>query len=293
MMTDADESPADEDLVSAALTGDAEAMEHLVARHQDWIFNLALRMVWRRTVAEDATQEILLKIVTRLDSFGRKARFRTWAWRIAVNHLLNVQASPMERQGVTFTDMAAEMEATPDAELPDLRATTVDQGLLVEEAKTGCVTAMLMCLDRRQRLAFILGAILAVPGETAAEVMDISHDLYRQVLSRARRDLASFMHGTCGLVNPDNPCRCAKKTAAFIEKGYLDPQRMQFHQRSWRRVADVVEAVGMPADAAERAAVSVHRNQPYAEGPPCAGRIRAMIGQRGLSAWVDGELPPA
>src|SRR5690606_18216368 len=135
------------------------------------------------------TQDVLLKIVTRLATFEGRARFRTWAFRVAANHLLDVRRSEMERKGVTFADMARSLDDTADEDLPDPRGVPVELPVLVEEAKQGCLLAMLMCLDRRQRLAFVLGAILGVEGEVAAEVLELSHEAYRQLLSRARRDL--------------------------------------------------------------------------------------------------------
>jgi RNA polymerase sigma factor (sigma-70 family) len=232
-------NPPDEELVQQATAGDRDALERLIRRHQGWVYNVAVRMVWRTDRAEDATQEILIKIVTHLGSFEGKSQFRTWAYRIAVNHLLNVQKSDMERQGVTFTDLGREMDSLPDLELPDPKSVPVELPLLVEEAKVGCTTAMLMCLDRRQRLAFILGEVFGASDRIGAEVMEVSPDNFRQLLARARRDLYSFMNGTCGLVNPSNPCRCAKKAQAFIDKGYLDPALLQFTAERVRHVRKV------------------------------------------------------
>jgi RNA polymerase sigma factor (sigma-70 family) len=229
----------DEDLVRQATSGDRNALERLIRRHQRWVYNIAVRMVWRTDRAEDATQEILLKIVTHLGSFKGESRFRTWAYRIAVNHLLNVRQSEMERQGVTFSELGREMHGLPDLDLPDPKAVPAELPVLVEEAKVGCTTAMLMCLDRRQRLAFVLGDIFGLSDRIGAEVMGVGADNFRQLLARARRDLYSFMNGTCGLVNPSNPCRCAKKTQAFIDKGYLDPARLQFTAERIERVRDV------------------------------------------------------
>ena len=64
------ESLSDEVLVEKSRAGDMDALDVLVRRHQSWIFNLALRMVWRREVAEDATQEICIKAVTKLSTFS-------------------------------------------------------------------------------------------------------------------------------------------------------------------------------------------------------------------------------
>jgi len=91
----------------------------------------------------------------------------------------------------------------------------------VIEAMISCASGMLLCLDRKQRLTFILGAIFEVSDTVAAEVLEITPDNFRQRLARARRDLRSFMNDKCGLVNQANPCRCAKKTLGFIQAGYV------------------------------------------------------------------------
>ena len=57
---------ADEELVARAQAGDKDALEQLVRRHQPWVFNIAIRMLWHREQAEDATQEILIKVVTKM-----------------------------------------------------------------------------------------------------------------------------------------------------------------------------------------------------------------------------------
>ena len=72
-----------------------------------------------------------------------------------------------------------------------------------------------------------------------AELLDVSRDNFRQKLSRARRELTQFMDGQCGLVNASNPCRCAKKTQAFIRAGYLDPHKLIFVKPHLDRVREL------------------------------------------------------
>src|SRR5215475_7491079 len=88
-----DDGPAEQDdraLVAGAQQGDSRALEELVGRHQRWIYNIAVRMLGHPQDAEDATQEILIKALTRLSSFEGNSRFRTWLYRIVVNHVLNM-----------------------------------------------------------------------------------------------------------------------------------------------------------------------------------------------------------
>src|SRR5580704_6848664 len=138
--------PSDEVLVSRAQTGDKDALDRLVRRHQPWVFNIAIRMLWHREIAEDATQEILIKVVTKLSTFLGQSQFRTWLYRIAVNHLLNVRKTEMEER-MTFTDMGRSLDATPNLDLPDPQAVPVELPLLVEETRLTCMNAMLLCLD--------------------------------------------------------------------------------------------------------------------------------------------------
>src|SRR5438309_11846910 len=150
----------DADLVEQARNGDRAALEKLVLRHQAWIYNIAVRMVFRPQDAEEVTQEVLIKVITKLGTFKGESKFRTWLYRIAANHVLNMKRRSAETQTTTFADYGAAIDRTPDLDLPDPKSVPVDVPLLVEEAKIGCTTGMLLCLDRKQRLIFTLGEIL-------------------------------------------------------------------------------------------------------------------------------------
>ncbi len=266
----------DEALINHAQGGDMDALDTLVRRHQSWVFNLALRMVWRREVAEDATQEILIKAVTHLGSFEGRSKFSTWLHRIAVNHLLNVRNSEMEEKAMTFTDMAESLDSIPDEALP------VETQVLVQEAKLGCITAMLMCLDRRQRLAFILGEVFGETSETAAAALDVTPANFRQLLSRARQDLFQFMNDKCGLVNTANPCRCARKARGFMREGWLDPANLQF---SKDRITSVRQQATVQLDelqGLDRQHAELYREQPMLAGPDIASSLRDILARSGF-----------
>jgi RNA polymerase sigma factor (sigma-70 family) len=279
-------SPPDEELVSKAQAGDKDALERLVRRHQPWVFNIAIRMIWHREAAEDATQEILIKVVTKLSTFRGQSQFRTWLYRIAVNHLLNVRKSEFEEQSITFTDMGRALDETPDLDLPDPKSVPVDLPLLVEEARVSCMTGMLICLDRRQRLAFILGEYFGVTSEVGGEVMEVSPDNFRQLLSRARRDLYQFMNEKCGLVNTANPCRCAKKTRSYIQEGYVDPERLQFTKSRLASVSDVAPNRLNELANLDRKHAELFRDHGFLAPPDLATRLRALISQSGLATEI-------
>lgn len=155
-----DGDTTDTDLVDQAKNGDRAALEKLVLRHQAWIYNIAVRMVFQPQDAEEVTQEVLVKVITQLSTFKADSKFRTWLYRIVANHVLNMKRRRVETQELTFAKYGAAINDTPDLDLPDPKSVPVDVPLLVAEAKIGCTTGMLLCLDRKQRLIFTLGEIL-------------------------------------------------------------------------------------------------------------------------------------
>jgi RNA polymerase sigma factor (sigma-70 family) len=233
--------PEDRALVLRAKSGDAIALEELVVRHQAWIYNIAVRMLYHPQDAEDAMQEILVKALTALSSYEGRSSFRTWLYRIVVNHVLNTKRGRLEPTTMSFSCYAHGLDRTPALDLPDQSSVPVDLRLLVEEARLSCTAGMLLCLDRAQRLIYVLGEILQVTDGLGAGLLEISRENFRQRLARARRDLHSFMNDRCGLVNRTNPCRCAKKTRGFMQAGYVDPESLLFADEHLKQVRDVVQ----------------------------------------------------
>ncbi|OYP32931.1 RNA polymerase sigma factor [Rhodopirellula sp. MGV] len=260
----APDGATDADLVEQAKNGDYDAIETLILRHQAWVYNVAVRMVFSPQDAEVVTQEVLVKVVTKLSTFKGESKFRTWLYRIAANHVLNMKRRGAETHEMTFSDYGAAIERTPDLDLPDPKTVPVALPILVEEAKTSCTMGMLLCLDRKQRLIFTLGEIFGVTDAVGGEVLEMTAVNFRQCLSRARRDLHNFLNDQCGLVNASNPCRCPKKTRGFIEDGHIDLQHLMFSQQHLERVRDVAdETVRGIDDVVEQQHAALFREHPF------------------------------
>jgi RNA polymerase sigma factor (sigma-70 family) len=220
-------SSALEDLARLAIDGDRGALDLVVRELQPDIYGLSLRMLWNKEDAEDATQEILVRIVTRLSQFDFRSRLRTWAYRVAVNYVLDVKKSAIERLHLSFErfgDSLIETLAPPGGE----RADDAEQSLLIEEVKIGCTLAMLQCLDRPHRLAYVLGDIMELSGPEAAEALDISPELFRKRLQHARAAVVSFTKAHCGLVSDAAPCRCHRQVGSAVKAGRVDVQQLAF-----------------------------------------------------------------
>jgi RNA polymerase sigma factor (sigma-70 family) len=217
-----------EDIARKALDGDREALDALVRTLQGDIYGLALRMLWNREDAEDATQEILIRIVTRLSQFGFRSRLKTWAYRLAVNHVLDVKKSAIERLHLSFERFADDLGNGLQPE----SASDTEQSLLIDEVKVGCSLAMLQCLDRPHRAAYVLGEVMEFSGPEAGEVLAISPELFRKRLQHAREAVLGFLRSHCGLVSDAAPCRCHRRvrSASLAEADEARP--LQFARRA-------------------------------------------------------------
>lgn len=278
----------DGELVRQAQDGSRTALEKLILRHQAWIYNIALRMVFQPEDAEEVTQEVLIKAVTRLSSFKGESKFRTWLHRITANHVLNMKRRGGESVPHTFSSYAAAINETPDLDLPDPKTVPADVPLLVEEAKISCTTGMLLCLDRKQRLVFTLGEIFGASDAVGGEILEMSPDNFRQSLARARRDLYRFMNGQCGLVNAANPCRCPKKTRGFIDAGHVDPRNLRFVPVHVRRVREAAAgAVREIENAVDGQYAAVFREHPFLEAKDQVGWLRRLLDRGDLGTALQ------
>jgi RNA polymerase sigma factor (sigma-70 family) len=238
--------------------------------------------------AEDATQEILIKAITRLSSFEGRSRFRTWLYRIVVNHVLNARRGRAEPTTTGFECFAHGLDTTPDLDLPDPRTVPADLPLLVDEARISCTSGMLLCLDREQRLVYILGEILAVTDTVGAELLEVSPETFRQRLARARRELHNFMTDKCGLVNRANPCRCAKKTRGFMQAGYVDATNLLFAKARVEQVREVVRARSDALATLDEQYADVFRQHPFYESPDLVPALRRLIESPDLRRLTEG-----
>jgi RNA polymerase sigma factor (sigma-70 family) len=253
-------------LVVAAKDGDRRALESVIRTLQDDVYGLALRMTACPDDARDACQEILVKVVTRLDSFRGESSIRTWAHRIAVRHLLDKKKSRVEALCLDFEHFGADLMeglATPPDEDP----------LMVEEVKLGCTLAMLTCLDREHRIAYVLADVFDVAHAEAAEICEVSEATHRQRLSRARRVLEAFTEQYCGLVNRGAPCSCDKRVARAEELGRIERGRPRLAQLGARAAQREMESL--------HATARLMRSHPRYQAPDVLAGVRAVLNASG------------
>ena len=262
-----------EDIARQAIDGDREALEGLVRALQADVYGLALRMLWNREDAEDATQEVLIRIVTRLSQFDFRSRLRTWAYRVAVNYILDTKKSAIERLHLSFERFAEDLESGLQPAAPD----DTERSLLIEEVKVACTMAMLQCLDRRHRLAYVLGELMEFSGPEAAEALGISPALFRKRVQHARQAILGFTKAHCGLASDSAACRCHRRvsSAAQVSSGEAWPLQFAGRATSFQETRALVRQVDEARWASE-----VHRtSHPRASSIDFAHRLMDAFDQ--------------
>jgi len=251
-------------LVAVAKEGDREALEALVRTVQRDVYNLAVRFLWHPQDAEDATQEILIRVITGLAGFEGKSNFRTWVYRIASNTLMTQGKKRMEQAAMSFEEFGEALTDGP-SDAPLTAYDDVVEELLLEEVKIGCTHAMLLCLDRDHRFAYILGEILDLDHIEGAEILEITPAAFRKRLSRANHRITSFMTAHCGLIEPGNPCRCRLRINCAVERGHVRPKELCFANSlpQAKRFPEVLRTIRQLEDS--RRVAALYRSHPELE----------------------------
>ncbi len=221
---------ATEQLVIEAVQGGRESLEEIIRRIQGKVYGLALRMLFHPADAEDATQEILIKVITHLKSFRFEGPFNAWVMKIAANHLRSVRKGRVEKRDFTIEkaqEIIDRAEATGwFSNLPE-----APEPVMEVEMRSACTQALLLALDRAHRMAFILGVVMDVKSSEGAFILEITPASYRKRLSRARQKVKDFLGRNCGLFSDENPCRCAAILEGHQKRGWVNPQKPLFAEK--------------------------------------------------------------
>jgi RNA polymerase sigma factor (sigma-70 family) len=240
--------------IRAACDGDRKSVEAIVRAIEPPVYNLALRMLLSVTDAEDASQEALLRVVTRLVQFRGESKFSTWVWQVATRCVLDWRTRNRSRRQLSFESFQRDLADGLDVAAPERG----DDRALLSELKIGCARALLQCLDDDHRAAYILGEIIGLASEEASVVVEVTPETFRKRLSRARERVRAMLETCCGIVNESAACRCHRRLdrarqLGRVTSGAPAPDLVQL--RATIRTLDAVDraAAHYRADPAERA----------------------------------------
>jgi RNA polymerase sigma factor (sigma-70 family) len=266
-----------EQLARRAVAGDSDALSRLVEEVQHPVYRLALRFLGHPEDAKDATQEILVRLITHLGSFEGRSQFMTWAYTVAVRQLMRTRRRALEsavRGAETFAALLDRGLAERD-----FTAEEAEYRLLCAEVRISCTYGMLLCLSRPLRASYILGDAMGTPDTVAAEICGISRAAHRQRLARARRTMRTIIADRCGLVDASNPCRCGRQIQGSLAAGIMDRDSLTFaaHPRTDSGPIDT----GTIERAAEQLDLALAMSEVYRSDPSFAApgevweRVRA------------------
>ncbi len=214
----------EKELIKSCLEGNKHGLVELINSIQGLIYNLSLRFLWNKMDAEDATQDILIKIITNLSKFDGRCKFSTWSYRVASNHLLNLKRTTLEKTFTTFDIFGDDLNPVKEP----INYALPDRDLLEKEMKTGCTLAMLQCLDRNLRIAFILGTVFKLNSNVASSITETTPENFRKRLELSRKLIGGFLNSYCGIYNPHNNCRCNKRIHKAIKNGRIKKTNLNF-----------------------------------------------------------------
>lgn len=175
-----DDSERDDELARRAAGGDTSALDTLLRRHTSLVHGVCRRILGNPDDALDATQEALLSIATRVATFDGRARFSTWAYRVATNAALD----EARRRG---------RRPAPAEQLPETDRHTPPASLDTDVADRIDVDAALAELTPEYRAAVALRDLVGMDYAEIAVVLDIPPGTVRSRISRGRAVLADLL----------------------------------------------------------------------------------------------------
>jgi len=154
----------------------------LYNQHSRAIYYLALRLLSDPQKAEDATHDVFLKAFRKMDQFRGESSWRTWLYRIAINHCRNLQQAWNERHMISNADDFVFESAPAKTDSPLRALETKELGLRIQKALDG--------LSAEYRLLLLLVADEQMSYDQVATLTDQTADAVRGKLHRARKSFA-------------------------------------------------------------------------------------------------------
>jgi|TARA_Y100000758_G_scaffold212311_1_gene152254 RNA polymerase sigma-70 factor (ECF subfamily) len=185
---------ADVRLMLLVQKGDANAFEELVSRYQNRLLGVLEHLVGRRDLAEDLAQEVFLRVYRARARYVPNAKFSTWLFTIANNLASNARRSLARRREVNVEqrntdglkgDPLAQLALAASGQMPNRQLDNVETCSIVQLAIQG--------LNDRQRMAVLLAKFEDMSYADIAEVMQLSPQAVKSLLSRARGSLREIL----------------------------------------------------------------------------------------------------
>ncbi len=183
-------SYTDQEIIQQIQAGDIDAYKNIVDRYSSQLLNLCYRYLQSTEEAEDATQEVFLKAYSALTDWEPRAQFKTWLYRIAINHCLNI----VRRQKIIrFQSLQKMQEDVSPTRISGLSHQEPADSVLVTQQKEELIRYFLQQLSESYRHVLILYFYQQLSYKEIAEILNISLSSVESRLFRAKKKLAKII----------------------------------------------------------------------------------------------------
>ncbi|MCE5203668.1 MAG: RNA polymerase sigma factor [Actinomycetia bacterium] len=172
---------SDSDLVRSALVGDESAFEAIVRAHSDAVYGQALRFFGERTAAEDATQEVFIRVFRSLATFDGRSALSTWLFRVTRNVCLDIVRARRH------LPLPVDPVDIPSRSVPDFSDAL---------AATEAVEQAIRALPPEERDALGAVTLFGMSYEQAAEAFSVPVGTIKSRVFRARKTIGALLKAT-------------------------------------------------------------------------------------------------
>jgi RNA polymerase sigma-70 factor (ECF subfamily) len=200
----------DEILVERTLRGEEEAFRHLYERYRQPVFSTAYRIIRDHGEAQDATQEVFVKVYRAASSWNpRKAKFSTWLYRLASNHAIDCWRMRRRHGEYRPAETLGSSGRRPGMEVSLDWLALCPERALEERERAAAIRRCVDALPRLQRRVFVLRHFMGLKLREIAEregrpLATVKTSLYRAT-SLLRRELRNL--SLAGRPGVGTPCR--------------------------------------------------------------------------------------
>ncbi|HAL45344.1 MAG: hypothetical protein A2Y12_01880 [Planctomycetes bacterium GWF2_42_9] len=180
-------------LVSQAMVGNMAAVEKLILKYQDRIFNTILKLCGNEADAAELAQDSFVKAIQSLKDFRAESSFYTWLFRIAVNHTLNYCK---KNNKVNFESLQNEIDENTGKQLKDYlvdNKSAEPSELAAKKEVNGLVLKALEKLDPQQRAVIVLRDIEQMSYNEIAQTLDMEIGTVKSRIARGRKNLRDII----------------------------------------------------------------------------------------------------
>lgn len=242
--------------------GSAEALKIFLSVHQQFVYNVALRMLNSQLDATKLTKGFMLKLLLNIRTAKDSEDITLWIYRRLVEDIRKALNDENFCAGDQFEELADLIGH--ESQHPQMSATLKEQFKLEIEAITNtCLTNMAACLPVQQRFAFVFGGVFNIPVSAIAGILQMPIEEAGNLLSTAKDELMKFIGHNCSVLGHDNTCTCDKRTNHYLAQDNPISFFNDFDEIKRKRISDLLEDNQATEDITNDELIKLYRNQPF------------------------------